>query len=92
MAVRDGQAVLADGIAHLFGEAECPVCASVFNIADEYTHANRPAAFIDRVPFSAQDTGARASPAIRQSLSVRGPTLRPERSRADRDRDGVDVG
>ncbi|MGE7439386.1 hypothetical protein [Kitasatospora sp. NPDC001175] len=42
-AVRDGQAVLADGIAHLFGEAECPVCASVFNVADEYTHANRPA-------------------------------------------------
>ncbi|MET9182866.1 hypothetical protein ABZX88_32320 [Kitasatospora aureofaciens] len=61
-AVRDEQAVLADGIAHLFGEAECPVCASVFNLADEYTHANRPAAFIDGVPSSAQDTGAGASP------------------------------
>ncbi len=61
-AVRDGQETLADGIAHLFGDAQCPVCASVFNIADEYTHANRPAAFIDRVPSSAQDTGAGASP------------------------------
>ncbi|WP_328891536.1 hypothetical protein [Streptomyces sp. NBC_00316] len=40
--VRDGEEALADGIAHLFGEAECPRCASVFNIAEEYTSANRP--------------------------------------------------
>lgn len=41
-AVRDGHGALADGIAHLFGKAECPRCAGVFNIADEYTSANRP--------------------------------------------------
>ncbi|MFD0222932.1 hypothetical protein ACWGPD_28965 [Streptomyces hirsutus] len=41
-AVRDGHEALADGIAHIFGQAECPRCASVFNIADEYTSANRP--------------------------------------------------
>ncbi|MEV5085156.1 hypothetical protein AB0K74_42625 [Streptomyces sp. NPDC056159] len=41
-AVRDGQEVLADGISYLFGNAECPGCASVFNVADEYTSANRP--------------------------------------------------
>jgi hypothetical protein len=40
--VRDGQEVLADGISCLFGNAECPGCASVFNVADEYTSANRP--------------------------------------------------
>lgn len=40
--VRDGQETLADGIAHLFGKAECPRCAAVFGIADEYTAANRP--------------------------------------------------
>ncbi|MFD9005045.1 hypothetical protein ACFV0T_29515 [Streptomyces sp. NPDC059582] len=40
--VRDGQKTLADGIRHLFGDAECPGCASVFNVADEYTYANRP--------------------------------------------------
>ncbi|MFJ6948953.1 hypothetical protein ACISU4_30680 [Streptomyces wuyuanensis] len=41
-ALRDGRAALADGIAHLFGKAECPHCASVFDIADEYASANRP--------------------------------------------------
>jgi hypothetical protein len=41
-AVRDGEDVLADGIAHLFGKAECPRCAGVFSIADEYTSANGP--------------------------------------------------
>ncbi|MFJ2649607.1 hypothetical protein ACIO1C_23145 [Streptomyces sp. NPDC087420] len=41
-AVRDGEVVLADGITHLFGGAECPRCASVFNIADEYAASNRP--------------------------------------------------
>ncbi|MFF1401382.1 hypothetical protein ACFVZD_47885 [Streptomyces sp. NPDC058287] len=41
-AVRDGEPVLADGIAHLFGQAECPRCASVFNIADEYASSHRP--------------------------------------------------
>jgi len=41
-AVRDAQESLADGIAHLFGRAECPGCASVFNIADEDASANRP--------------------------------------------------
>ncbi len=41
-AVRDGHAALADGIAHLFGKAECPHCASIFTIADEYTSANHP--------------------------------------------------
>ncbi|MEW2488693.1 hypothetical protein [Streptomyces sp. NPDC048411] len=41
-AVRDGEDVLANGIAHLFGKAECPSCASVFNVADEYTSANHP--------------------------------------------------
>lgn len=40
--IRDGQDVLAKGITYLFGEAECPGCASVFNVADEYTSANRP--------------------------------------------------
>ncbi|MEV7525366.1 hypothetical protein [Streptomyces sp. NPDC091371] len=40
--VRDGQEVLANGIAYLFGKAECPCCASVFSVADEYTSANRP--------------------------------------------------
>jgi hypothetical protein len=40
-AVRDGEAVLADGIAHLFGHAECPRCAGVFTIADEYAASNR---------------------------------------------------
>ncbi|MFE9023904.1 hypothetical protein ACFYNL_35795 [Streptomyces sp. NPDC007808] len=42
MTVRDGQEALANGIAHLFGKAECPRCASVFTVADEYTSANRP--------------------------------------------------
>ncbi|AWZ06094.1 MULTISPECIES: hypothetical protein [unclassified Streptomyces] len=42
MAVRDGEAVLAEGISHLFGRAECPRCASVFTIADEYEAANCP--------------------------------------------------
>ncbi|MEE1752774.1 hypothetical protein [Streptomyces sp. SP18CS02] len=42
IAVRDGQDVLANGISYLFGKAECPHCASVFNVADEYTSANRP--------------------------------------------------
>ncbi|MET9351245.1 hypothetical protein [Streptomyces termitum] len=41
-AVRDGRKTLADGIAHLFGKAECPCCGSVFGIADAYTSANRP--------------------------------------------------
>ncbi|MGW7712402.1 hypothetical protein [Streptomyces sp. NPDC054771] len=41
-AVRDGEVVLADGIAHLFGQAECPRCASVFTIAVEYASSNRP--------------------------------------------------
>ncbi|MDC2955596.1 hypothetical protein PO587_14080 [Streptomyces gilvifuscus] len=41
-AVRGGHEALAGGIAHLFGKAECPRCTSVFNIADEYTSANRP--------------------------------------------------
>ncbi|MFD8915022.1 hypothetical protein [Streptomyces sp. NPDC059575] len=40
--VRDGQRVLADGLTYLFGRTECPRCASVFNIADEYEAANRP--------------------------------------------------
>ncbi|WP_158708731.1 hypothetical protein [Streptomyces bikiniensis] len=41
-AVRDGKTVLADGIAHLFGRAECPRCAGVFDIADEYASFHRP--------------------------------------------------
>ncbi|MFJ8745845.1 hypothetical protein ACIRL2_41615 [Embleya sp. NPDC127516] len=41
-AVRDGHEALADGIALLFGKAECPACASVFDVANEYTSANRP--------------------------------------------------
>ena len=41
--VRDEEARLADGIAHLFGRAECPRCACVFTIADEYAAAHRPA-------------------------------------------------
>ncbi|MFE1443218.1 hypothetical protein [Streptomyces sp. NPDC058739] len=40
-AVRDGHEALADGIAHLFGKAECPRCASVFHIGDEYSSDNR---------------------------------------------------
>ncbi|WP_188309913.1 hypothetical protein [Streptomyces sp. CBMA123] len=77
IAVRDGQEALADGIAHLFGEAQCPLCASVFNIADEYTHANRPAAFIDRFPSSAQNTGARASPSHPAGAVGTGPYAAP---------------
>ncbi|MER5778455.1 hypothetical protein ABT144_30080 [Streptomyces sp. NPDC002039] len=42
IAVRDGKAVLAEGISHLFGKAECPGCGSVFTIADEYGAANCP--------------------------------------------------
>ncbi|MFD8292418.1 hypothetical protein ACFV2B_29920 [Streptomyces lavendulae] len=42
LAVRDGEDVLAEGIRHLFGKAECPSCASVFTIADEYAAANCP--------------------------------------------------
>ncbi|MHC3526357.1 hypothetical protein ACLQ2M_00120 [Streptomyces sp. DT7] len=41
-AVRDGEAALADGLTHLLGHAECPRCASVFNIADEYASSHRP--------------------------------------------------
>jgi hypothetical protein len=41
-AIRDGHEALADGISCLFGKAECPHCASVFNIGDEYTSANGP--------------------------------------------------
>lgn len=41
-AVRDGQDRIADGITHLFGRAECPRCAAVFTVADEYTAANLP--------------------------------------------------
>lgn len=41
-AVRDGETVLADGITHLFGRAECPRCAAVFTIADEYAASHRP--------------------------------------------------
>ncbi|MGY1583151.1 hypothetical protein [Streptomyces sp. MN13] len=41
-ALRDGQDALADGITYLFGQAECPRCASVFTIADEYDSSNRP--------------------------------------------------
>ncbi|MFF4168068.1 hypothetical protein [Streptomyces sp. NPDC001741] len=42
IAVRDGEGLLAEGISHLFGKAECPSCASVFTIADEYKAANCP--------------------------------------------------
>ncbi|MFE2151448.1 hypothetical protein ACFXAO_15600 [Streptomyces lavendulae] len=42
LAVRDGEDVLAEGIRHLFGKAECPSCASVFTIANEYAAANCP--------------------------------------------------
>ncbi|MEU6666058.1 hypothetical protein [Streptomyces sp. NPDC046727] len=41
-AVRDGREALADGISYLFGRAVCPGCVSVFDVADEYTSANRP--------------------------------------------------
>ncbi|MFF0294536.1 hypothetical protein ACFYST_15320 [Kitasatospora sp. NPDC004614] len=61
-AVRDGQTALADGIAHLFGRAQCPACASVFNIAHEYTHANRPPASTDHAPSPTRNTGAGAAP------------------------------
>ncbi|MGW4685622.1 hypothetical protein ACWEPM_12065 [Streptomyces sp. NPDC004244] len=43
LAVRDGQQRLAWGLTHLFGQAECPGCGSVFGIADEYAAANAPA-------------------------------------------------
>jgi len=42
LAVRDGQDRLAEGITYLMGRAECPRCASVFRIADEYAAANLP--------------------------------------------------
>lgn len=41
---RDGQLRLADGVRHVFGCAECPACASVFNIAEAHTAANLPPA------------------------------------------------
>ncbi len=41
-AVRDGEEAFAEGIAHLFGRAECPKWSSVFTISDEYEAANRP--------------------------------------------------
>ncbi|MFG2919261.1 hypothetical protein ACGF0D_41085 [Kitasatospora sp. NPDC048298] len=41
-AVRDGQEELARAITYLFGDAECPRCAGVFTIADEYAFANCP--------------------------------------------------
>ncbi|MFF2773897.1 hypothetical protein ACFVU3_03235 [Streptomyces sp. NPDC058052] len=41
-AVRDGQAALADGILALFGQAECPACAAVFSVSDEYGAGHRP--------------------------------------------------
>ncbi|MGC0387644.1 hypothetical protein [Streptomyces sp. SAI-129] len=43
-AVRDGQQRLAEGIRYAFGQAECPACASVFNIAEAHTAANLPPA------------------------------------------------
>ncbi|WP_152648890.1 hypothetical protein [Streptacidiphilus anmyonensis] len=42
IAVRDRQETLANGITYLFGKAKCPDCASVCNVADEYTTENRP--------------------------------------------------
>ncbi|MFK4595551.1 hypothetical protein [Streptomyces pristinaespiralis] len=42
LAVRDGQDRLAEGITYLMGRAECPRCASVFRVADEYAAANLP--------------------------------------------------
>ncbi|WP_055611697.1 hypothetical protein [Streptomyces phaeochromogenes] len=42
LAVRDGQDRLAEGITYLMGRAECPRCASVFRMADEYAAANLP--------------------------------------------------
>ncbi|MEU7606830.1 hypothetical protein [Streptomyces sp. NPDC041003] len=42
VAIRDGEAGLAEGISHLFGKAECPRCASVCTISDEYEAANCP--------------------------------------------------
>ncbi|MFF4185415.1 hypothetical protein ACFYZ9_19675 [Streptomyces sp. NPDC001691] len=42
-AVRDGQQRLAWGLTHLFGQAECPGCGSVFGVADEYAAAHAPA-------------------------------------------------
>ncbi len=41
-AVQAGREKVAEGIAYLFGRAECPLCGSVFGVADEYTGANRP--------------------------------------------------
>ncbi|MEU6865834.1 hypothetical protein ABZ924_21670 [Streptomyces sp. NPDC046876] len=40
--LRDGQDALARGISYLFGTAECPDCASLCNVAKEYTIDNRP--------------------------------------------------
>ncbi len=39
---RDGQQRLAEGIRYVFGRAECPACASVFNVAEAHTTANLP--------------------------------------------------
>lgn len=41
---RDGQQRLAEGIRHVFGLAECPTCAGVFDIAEAHTAANLPPA------------------------------------------------
>ncbi|MEU1616371.1 hypothetical protein ABZ479_03600 [Streptomyces sp. NPDC005722] len=42
LAVRHGQDQVAEGITYLMGRAECPRCAGVFRIADEYAAANLP--------------------------------------------------
>ncbi|MFB7292272.1 hypothetical protein [Actinacidiphila glaucinigra] len=47
LAVRYGRDRLAEGITYLMGRAECPRCACVFRVADEYAAANLPPAVPD---------------------------------------------
>ncbi|MGW4793940.1 hypothetical protein ACWEPC_16205 [Nonomuraea sp. NPDC004297] len=42
LAVRDGQTKLAAGLTFLFGQAECPRCASVFHVSEAHRSENLP--------------------------------------------------
>jgi hypothetical protein len=37
LAVRDGQPKLAEGLTFLFGQAECPRCASIFRVSEAHS-------------------------------------------------------
>ncbi|GAA1654501.1 hypothetical protein [Actinoplanes couchii] len=41
--------ILADGLTHLFGQAECSACGSTFALADWFEAENSPAQPIDPI-------------------------------------------